>query len=195
MMYRHVCVVMGPQEAFNKCLPAEQELHKATQKKTSGKMRIKPKSTLKPVFIYHWALLPWVGQKASTSHREEYVSIPPIQHTAREAPASPGFVGTTFDHPEGTKPRKRDLSRSGRHWESSATWYRWSALPVPLGLMVTSNETMLGDSPPRRGPSKCRSIRRARASPPAGGYLAICLYASSATANMCGSMSPMFCPL
>lgn len=105
LMYRHVCVVMGPQEAFNKCLPAKQELHQATQK-TSGKMRIKPKSTLKPVFIYHWALLPWVGQKASTSHRGEYVSIPPIQRTAREAPASAGFVGTTFEHPEGTKPRR-----------------------------------------------------------------------------------------
>lgn len=32
MMYRNVCVVMGSQEAFNKCFPAKQGLHKAIQK-------------------------------------------------------------------------------------------------------------------------------------------------------------------
>lgn len=109
---------------------------------TSGKMRIKPKSTLEPVFIYHWALLPWVGQKASTSHRGEYVSVPPTQCTAREAPASPGFVGTTSDHPEGQKPRK--WFKQVRHTlrvicylvQIGSLLYQ-----CPSGLMVTSNET------------------------------------------------------
>ena len=41
VMYRDVCMVTGPQEAFDKCLLAKQELHRAVQK-TSSKIRIKP---------------------------------------------------------------------------------------------------------------------------------------------------------
>ena len=40
MVYRNVCTVPGPREAFNKCLLAKQKLHRAIQN-TGGKIRIK----------------------------------------------------------------------------------------------------------------------------------------------------------